>query len=137
MNSENTESRSSTAFALSLAAGILILFGSLFPLLLFAGFHGNPMNWMHGMGDGGMMRFGYSSWLMGGWYFYIPAISGIIVLIGAVMLNKNSKNIQPWAILVIIFSVIGLLGMGFSILGGILGIIGGGIALSKRNNKTN
>ncbi len=145
MNSSNTGNRISTVFTLPLVAGILILVGSFFPLLFFIGSPWNYMNGMHGMmGNGGfggygsgMMRFGYGPGFMSGWwFFYRPVVSGIIVLIGAIMLKKNPKNTQSWAILVIIFSVIGLLGMGYSILGGVLGIIGGSIAL-ERNRRIN
>lgn len=74
---------------------------------------------------------------MGSWFsasfFLIPMISGIMVIIGAIMMNKRSHEATIWGILVLVFSVLGLTGMGLAILGSILGIIGGAIALSSNN----
>jgi hypothetical protein len=38
-----------------------------------------------------------------------------------------------WGIVVLVFSVLGFTGMGLTLLGSILGIIGGAIALSSSN----
>jgi len=83
----------------------------------------------------GMMWFGPGP--IGGWlsasFFLIPMISGIMVIIGAIMMSKRSHEATIWGIVVIVFSVLGLTGMGLAILGSILGIIGGAIALSSDN----
>jgi hypothetical protein len=60
-------------------------------------------------------------------------ISGIMVIIGAIMMNKRSREATILGIVVLVFSVVGLTGMGLAILGSILGIIGGAIALSSNN----
>ena len=91
---------------------------------------------MMGGGRGlGIMWFGPG--LMGGWlsgaFFLIPMISGIMVIFGAIMMNKRSHEATIWGIVVLVFSVLGLTGMGLAILGSILGIIGGAIALSSNN----
>jgi hypothetical protein len=82
----------------------------------------------------GIMWFGPG--LIGGWFsasfFLIPIISGIMVIIGAIMMNKRSCE-AIWGIVVLVFSVFGLTGIGLAILGSILGIIGGAIALSSNN----
>jgi hypothetical protein len=131
---------SSSAIRLSLAGGIIILFGSIIPLLFFANYSFQTPGMMGGMMMGGprglgMMWFGPG--LMGGWFyasfFLIPMISGIMVIIGAIMLSKRSHEATTWGIVVLVFSVLGLTGMGFAILGSILGIIGGAIALSNNN----
>ena len=146
MDPKINESKSSAAFFLSLAAGILILFANIMPLIFFAGFQWNSMNWMSGMSEGGgtMMHGGggammmqqqqpwHGMWLTNPWYFYLSLLSGIIILIGAVMLNKNSHLTITGAILVIVFSVFGLFGSGISLLGGMLGIIGGSLALTQK-----
>lgn len=86
----------------------------------------------------GMMWFGPG--LMGGWlstsFFLIPMISGIVVIVGAIMMSKRSREAIIRGIVVVVLSVLGLTGMGLAILGSILGIIGGAIALSdsKRHN---
>jgi hypothetical protein len=92
---------------------------------------------MMGGGKGlGIMWFGPG--LMGGWFsasfFLLPMISGIVVIIGAIMMSKRSHEATIWGIVVLVFSVLGLTGMGLAILGSILGIIGGAIALSKRHS---
>jgi len=77
---------------------------------------------------------------MGGWlstsFFLIPMISGIVVIVGAIMMSKRSREAIIRGIVVVVLSVLGLTGMGLAILGSILGIIGGAIALSdsKRHN---
>jgi hypothetical protein len=91
---------------------------------------------MMGGGIGlGMMWFGPG--LMGGWFsaFFslIPMISGIMVIIAAIMMSKRLHEATIWGIVVLVFSVLGLTGMGLAILGSILGVIGGAIALSSNN----
>lgn len=132
MASATTESRTSpTAFVLSLASGLIILLGGILPWLFFANFQ-TPR-----MGDmmGGMMRsWGYGPLFMGGWLFPLPLVAGAIVLFGAIMMNARPQETHNWAIIVLIFSVIGLIGLGLSTLGGIIGIVGGAIALSERRS---
>ena len=111
---------SSSAFGLSLAGGIIILFGTLVTLLFFANFHTSRMD---GMMGGGMMG--------GGWFFYLPLIAGILVILGAVLMKIIPKETTIWGIVVLVFSVIGFTGMGLSFIGAIIGIIGGVIAISK------
>lgn len=66
-------------------------------------------------------------------FFLIPMISGIVVIVGAIMMSKRSRKATIWGIAVLVFSVLGLTGMGLAILGSTLGIIGGAIALSSNN----
>lgn len=116
-----SEKRSSSAFALSLVGGILIILGSILIGLLYSHFQ----TWMSGM-MGGMMGT-----MMGGWFFGIPLIAGILVILGAVMMNLRPQETTLWGIIVLVFSVIGFTGMGLSIIGAIIGIIGGAMAISK------
>ncbi len=131
-----SEKRSSTAFALSLASGVIIIFGSIMPWLFFANFRTAPMG---GMMGGGMIGGGMGWWagpgFMGGWLFPLPLIAGIMVLVGAIMMNARPQETRIWGIIVLVFSIMGFTAMGFSILGAILGIIGGIIALSERNGR--
>lgn len=121
--------RSSSAFGLSFAGGIIILFGTLVTLLFFANFHTSRMD---GMMGGGMMGGGMMGGMMGGgWFFYLPLIAGIMVILGAVLMKIIPKEITIWGIVVLVFSVIGFTGMGLSFIGAIIGIIGGVIAISK------
>jgi hypothetical protein len=129
---------SSSAIPLSLVGGIIILFGSIIPLLLFANYSYQTPGMMGGMMMGGARGLGimwFGPGLMGGWFsasfFLIPMISGVMVIIGAIMMSKRSHEANIWGIVVLVFSVLGLTGMGLAILGSILGIIGGAIALSN------
>ncbi|HEX9319781.1 MAG TPA: hypothetical protein VF884_12685 [Nitrososphaeraceae archaeon] len=126
-----SEKRSSAAFALSLVGGVLIIFGSLLPLLFFANFQISPMRGKMG----GMMGWWEGSGFMGGWFFPLTLIAGVLVLVGAILMNARPQETTTWGIIVLIFSIIGFTGMGFSILGAIIGIIGGIIALSERSSK--
>jgi hypothetical protein len=133
-----SEKRSSSTFVLSLVGGILIIFGSALTPLMFGNFHsrvcGQGGGMMCGM-TGGMMSWWGSPAFMGGWFFSIPLISGILVVLAAIMLNIRPQETTTWGIVVLIFSIIGFTGMSLSILGGILGIIGGAIALSKGSSR--
>ena len=125
-----SEKSYSSAFALSLVSGILIIFGSILMGLLFS----NIQTWMDGMMGGGMMG-GMIGTMMAGWFFAIPLIAGILVIIGGVMMNIRPQETTLWGIVVLIFSVIGFTGMGLSIAGAIIGIIGGAMAISKGTSR--
>jgi len=126
-----SEKISSTAFALSLASGIIIIFGSMMYWLFFANMQIFPMGGMMGGGMGWWTSSGFA----GGWFFLLPMVAGIMVLVGAIMINTRPQDTRVWGIIVLVFSIIGFTGMGFSILGAILGIIGGVIALSEKNGR--
>ncbi len=128
MASATTESRTSpAAFAISLASGVIIILGGILPWLFFANFQASPMGGMMG----GMM-WGAGPWFMGGWLFPLPLVAGAMVLFGAIMMNARPQETRNWGIIVLVFSVLGLVGMGLSTLGGIIGIVGGAMALAER-----
>jgi hypothetical protein len=108
--------------------------------LFFANYSYQTPGMMGGMMMGGARGLGimwFGPGLMGGWlsasFFLIPMISGIMVIIGAIMMSKRSHEATMWGIVVLVFSVLGFTGMGLALLGSILGIIGGAIALSSNN----
>jgi len=127
MESSTTEKRPSVAFALSLSSGILLLLNSIMLLIFFTSFHALPMGSM-------MSGWGIGSWFMRGLFFPLSFVSGAMVLFGAIMMNIQPRNTYIWGIIVLIFSILGFVGMGLSTLGSIIGIIGGALALSKVNN---
>lgn len=130
MTSATTETRvSPAAFALSLASGVIIILGGIMPWLFFANFQTSPTG---GMMGGMMGSWGAGPWFMGGWLFSLSLVAGAMVLFGAIMLNVRPRETRSWGIIILIFSVLGLVGMGLSTLGGIIGIVGGAIALSER-----
>ena len=92
------------------------------PWLFLANFQASPM--------GGMM-----GGMMGGWLFPLSLVAGAMVLFGAIMMNARPQETRIWGVIVLVFAIVGFTGMGFSILGAILGIIGGIIALSERNGR--
>lgn len=122
MSTTASGKKSYSAFALSLAGGILIILGSIVSLLFFANIQSSMHDRMGGM-MGGMMS---------GWFLSIPVVAGILVILGAVLINARPQETTLWGIIIIIFSIVGFTGMGLSFLGSILGIIGGALALSKR-----
>ncbi|MFL6408602.1 MAG: hypothetical protein ACJ71F_16240 [Nitrososphaeraceae archaeon] len=63
----------------------------------------------------------------------IVLISGIVVIIGAILLSKRPQEATICGIIVLVFSIVSLVGMRLSILGSIIRMIGGVIVLS--NNK--
>ena len=83
---------------------------------------------------GGMMiSWGAGPWFMGGgWLFPLSLVAGAVILLGAIMMNSRPQETRNWGIIVLIFSVLGLAGMGLSILGGIIGIVGGAMAIYER-----
>jgi hypothetical protein len=56
-------------------------------------------------------------------------ISGALVLFGAIMLGKKPANKKAWGIIIIVFSIPSYLTAGGFLIGSILGIIGGALAL--------
>jgi hypothetical protein len=59
-------------------------------------------------------------------------IFGVLVLLGALMLHFKPTNNKTWGIMIIVFSVPSVIMGGGIIIGFILGIIGGKIALSEK-----
>jgi len=137
-----------TAFILSLIAGVLILLSGILTSVWFmnGGYsfnygNGGMMNGYGGMmgGFSGMMT-GYqnmmsglgvhSSYMTG--FSIIGLIAGILVMIGAIMLNARPSEHTTWGAVIIAFSVISFLGMGGFWIGALLGIAGGAVALAWR-----
>jgi hypothetical protein len=51
-------------------------------------------------------------------------------MIGALMLNTRPTEHTAWGIIILVFSAISILGMGGFLVGAILGIVGGALAIS-------
>jgi hypothetical protein len=127
----SSNSMRTTAFILSLIGGIVITVGSLISALLSA--FGSPFGYYYGMGPGmmGEFWFGYGSGLYS-WLSIISLAFGILVVIGAIMLNSRPAEHVTWGILVLVFSIASFIGMGGYFIGAVLGIAGGAVALSYR-----
>jgi len=59
----------------------------------------------------------------------VGLVCGIIVLVSATMLLARQGQRRTWGILVLVFSVLSFVGLGGFVIGAILGIIGGVLAL--------
>jgi hypothetical protein len=119
------------AFVISLVAGILIILGSIYATM------GGGYGWMMGR-LGGMMGQPVYGAMAGVWV--LGLISGIIVLVSAIMLHirpgEATRGFRAcciwWGSIVLVFSIVSLFGgsMGGFLVGAILGIVGGSLALS-------
>ena len=121
-------------FILGLIAGIFILLGAVVMSMFtfgVAGIMGN-MSGMAGMMSG--MNGGMSMGMMMG---FAPALtvlglaSGAIVLLGSAMLYSRPSESQLWGAIILTFSVVSILGgMGGLLVGLVLGIASGILALT-------
>jgi hypothetical protein len=132
-----THERPITSFILSLIGGVLIFLGGTLGSVWFifgSGSLGGFGHMMSGVMDRWhdmMGGFGFPYGFMTGFSF-VGLVSGIIVIIGAVMLNTRPTEHTSWGTVILIFSVISFLSMGGFFIGAILGIIGGAFAISWR-----
>jgi hypothetical protein len=128
-NRMSTNSMRTTAFILSLIGGLIITIGSAIAAFLSA--FGSPYETYYGMGPGmmGSYWFSYESgWFVG--FSIVSLVLGILVVIGAIMLNARPAEHITWGIIVLVFSIASFIGMGGFFIGAVLGIAGGALALS-------
>ena len=119
----SAKSFSEPSFVLSLIAGVLILLGGIFGAIV--GIIGGAMiGVIPGLGWlGGLVI------ILG----FLGLIFGIIVIVGAVMINSGERDrVKTGSIIVLIFSILSLFvgGTGGFIVGFILGLIGGILGLT-------
>jgi hypothetical protein len=127
-------------FFLSLLAALLILGGSGMMMTFSSGVpvYGGMMGGYYGMMGGfyGMMQgFGYGGM---GWFYALAAIglvSGVVILIGAIMIYTEPSRASAWGVLILLFSIVSFFGMGGFFLGAILGVLGGILALAYGNSR--
>ncbi|MCE5339427.1 MAG: hypothetical protein LLF90_12195 [Methanomicrobiaceae archaeon] len=132
------------AFALSLVAGILILVSGIVILMLgtafMSGMMGGYYPGMMGEYHEGMMG-GYGSPMDGyryptGYFPFVAAgigiwgiVCGIISLIGSYMLYSRPASHAAWGVVILIFSLLSVFEGGGFVIGLILGVIGGILAI--------
>ena len=119
----------SLSIVLSILGGVFIIIGGLSLLVIFS-WHSSMFGGMMG-GGWPMFRSIYPFWLLG----IMTAVSisaGSVVMAAAYKMHREPENKQKLGFLVIIASIVGLLCAGGFGLGGIIGVIGGLIALSGR-----
>ena len=138
LNSMSVPSKPVAAFALSLVAGVFILLGSVVMSMFALGVPGIMMGGTEGMQvgtgmTGSMMGGMMVPWMLGS----VPVLaafgiaSGIMVILGSVMLYTRSAENQLWGAIILAFSVVSILGsMGGLLVGLVLGMLGGILALT-------
>jgi len=62
----------------------------------------------------------------------IIIITGSLVVIFAIVLYKKPSNISVWGLIILFFSTLSILEMGGFIVGGIIGIVGGSVAIARK-----
>ncbi len=113
-----------TAFVLSLVAGVLFLLSASAPLV-FMGSFGRMGGMMEDFGGAGMMDTGSIVIRIVGLAF------GGVVLYAAIMLNSRPAQHVTGGILILIFSTLSVFGaMGGFGIGLIMGVIGGALAIA-------
>lgn len=133
----------STAYTLSLLAGVLIIVsGSLATLLAYtwvSTWDGTvppliervPSNatiphWREAMPPN-VIAFGRMVFVA---MAALGLVSGIVVLIAAILLRSRPREHTTWGALILVFSILSFPGMGGFFIGAIIGIVGGALALS-------
>jgi hypothetical protein len=134
---QETNEEANAAFLLSLIGGVLILIGSLVVLGLGisgafgVGYMGSMMGPMMGMRGG----FG-PAWVFSGVLIIAVSVIGIasavIVIYGAFSIRDKPAARTTWGALILAFSLISLLSMGGFLVGAVLGILGGILAMVSR-----
>ena len=56
-------------------------------------------------------------------------VSGAIVLISSIMLLTNTGQSRVWSVLILVFSILSFIGLGGFVVGAVLGVVGGALAL--------
>jgi hypothetical protein len=112
------------AFKLALTSGILILINAVLLGVVAKWFIGIMPTLPGSSGNDPMLLIGLAT---------VGLIVGVIVLLGALMLQKRPANKKTWGIMIVVFSIPSVIMGGGFIIGFILGIIGGVIAISKKS----
>ncbi|MFQ5666755.1 MAG: DUF6114 domain-containing protein [Candidatus Binatia bacterium] len=117
--------RPTAAFVLSLLAGLWMLGSGTIRYRwqgMMGGWHGaGGMMWSHGM----MWRIAPTFW-----WAWFGIVAGVLVLTGAVILYTRPNQRRTWGLVVLIVSALNIVvGMG-GFFAGVLGVIGGALALS-------
>ncbi len=129
-----TNDKPTTAFVLSLIAGVFILLGGGMMTMIgsWIGTYGYGMMGRYG-GWGGMMGTGFGMMGLGfGALGLLGLVFGAIVIVSAIMLNNKPEQHQTWGSLIVLFSVLSIFGsaMGGFGVGLVLGLIGGVLAIT-------
>jgi len=127
-----------TAYILSLIAGILIIVSSSFTAFwTYTWLVSWDAPYISRM-QGAMMPH-WGDWVLSPLTFVrmtftviavLSLVSGIVILVSALLLRSRPKEHTSWGTLILIFSILSFFGMGGFFIGALLGIIGGALAIS-------
>jgi hypothetical protein len=126
--------RPTAAMILSIIGGVLMIVGGSMAFMMLS-YNSDGLGMMSGFGGmmgsyrGMMDDVGFPYAMMDG-LMLLSLVSGILVIVGAVMIDIHPSQSRTWGIIVLIFSIISLVGMGGFLIGAVLGVTGGAIALS-------
>lgn len=133
MSGLDPSGKPTVVYVLALISGLLIIIVSVYNLFRwfyspFAGWY--PPMWCPMCG-----------WAMGrlSWGFFIPFVllhlaSGVIILLAGYMAYANPANIQTWGTIIVIFSVLSLLSGWSLVIGAVLGLVSGILALTWKKS---
>ena len=135
----SAETRAVAPFVLSLIGGVFILLGAIVTSMFNFGsatIVGSMSSSMSGM-MGGMSGQTGMGMMIGGMMGVYPIFSivglasGAVVILGAVMLYSRPFEKDLWGAVITAFSILGILGgMGGFMIGLVLGVVGGVLALA-------
>ncbi len=119
------------AIIISLIGGVIMVAGGLAGLYMYGIWsQGGMPGWGPMMGGWGMQQ----GWFAGmvGTVSGISLAAGGVVVFGAYSMYAKPESRNTWGIGILVASIVGLFGMGGGLIGPILGIIGGVLALKKK-----
>jgi len=124
--------RPMAAFILSIAAGILIVIGSVVMVLMMSFGY-----WWMGMSDGHYSMMGLTTINTGNLFILLllGAFCGVIIIISSILMYLRPKRARTWGWLILLFSLLSLFEMGGFFVGAILGILGGYLAITWQGSR--
>lgn len=124
--------RPTVAVILSIIGGVLMLVGGSMAFMMLS-YNNGGFGMMSGFGGmmggvrGMMDDVGFPYAMLDG-LMLVSLVSGILVIVGAVMIDIHPSQSRTWGIIVLIFSIVSFVGMGGFLIGAVLGIVGGVLA---------
>lgn len=119
------------ATIISLIGGVLMVAGGLAGLYMYGAWSQAGMpGWGPMMGGWGMQQGLFAG--MVGTVSGISLAAGGVVVLGAYSMHVKPESKNVWGVGLLVASIVGLFGMGGFLIGPVLGIIGGILALAKK-----
>ena len=117
---------------LAIIAGALMIAGIIVGALIFTPWSDNGMMISPGMMGGDDMMSDSFMWAVIWGVAAIWAGIGAVCIVGAYAIHRNLQSTTTWGIAILISSIVGLVTVGGFIIGPILGIVAGILALVKK-----